>query len=184
MLFFNVVLGHGGNAIVYSPVLSALPNLRLKTWATYDPVLFVHTVVVIHKSLNASEPCQITIPGGTVGQLITLTAPALTSTSGFTIAGLTFDGTQDGMPLGVYSETLVRAANGVFSFTALLGSATMLKVSLSKNQTMSPLISFKSNNYPAVTFNAGTGSIKPPSASSAYLVISFPWIYVVLILLL
>lgn len=144
MLMFNIAIG-GQDAIVYR---AGLQSLRLKTWAAYDSVMNVHTIVVVHKSTNVAVPYSLTIPGGTIGQLIIMTAPLLTSVSGFSIAGLTFDGTTTGMPSGTYTEQIITAVNNVFTFTAQPGSATLLKVYLNnKNTTLEPLINFNLINW-------------------------------------
>jgi len=164
MLLFNIAVG-SGNSIVYRPGIS---SLRLKSWALYDAQLNVHTFVIIHKSRNGSEPCQITLPGAVQAQLIRLTSPSLTSTSGFSLAGYTFDQSTDGMPLGAYNESTIDAINSVFSFTALSGSATLLKIYLGKSYIKSPLVKFETENYPIVNFGStGTGTRMPDGVSNA-----------------
>lgn len=128
MLLFKTALG-SSDAIVYKPRVIT-EALRLKVWATIDKQRNEQSVIVIHKSNEPDVP--VTVRGTRPGkaQLIVMTAPSMESVHGDSIAGLTFDDSEDGLPhASTYvSQVIESDANGVFSFTARKGSATLLKM--------------------------------------------------------
>ncbi len=69
------------------------------------------------------------MPGFGAGSLVYLTAPNLAETSNIALAGQTFNGSPNGMPVGQYTEVpLAPASNGVYSFAVPGPGACILKV--------------------------------------------------------
>lgn len=141
MLLFNLALG-STSSVIYRPTASGTGN-RLKAWATFDSNSNTHTVVVIHKSNGPDEQVTIQVPSGPApakAQKIVMTAPAITSTTGHTIAGFSFDDSPDGLPSsGQYSEEALTANGDQISFVAPKGSVTLVKIHYT-NDKPAPLL--------------------------------------------
>jgi hypothetical protein len=57
-----------------------------------------------------------------------MTAPSLSSTSGITIAGQTFDGTTNGIPTGATTSSSISPAGGIYTITVPDGTAALLTI--------------------------------------------------------
>jgi hypothetical protein len=133
MLFFNIALG-GLNSRVYGPRVSGAPSARYKAWASYDEVANVYTLVILHKDPGGSPlPVTVTSPiAGGYGQMILMTAPAMESTTGETLAGMSIDGT-NGDLAGTYASTFLQAdGEGRFTLTVPKSSAAILRITATK----------------------------------------------------
>jgi len=80
------------------------PNNLIKAWAVQNNK-GITTVVVIHKDINATQPAVVTItPGkkltGDAQLSLLKSSTDVSAKLGLSYAGLTFDGSQDGKPVG------------------------------------------------------------------------------------
>jgi hypothetical protein len=104
-------------------------NANLKTWATVD-VSGTPRLVLINKDENASGTILVTPPTGfTHAKISRLTAPSYLSTTGITLAGQTFDGSQDGTIQGTQSIQTIGIVGGVFQVSVPITSATLITMS-------------------------------------------------------
>ncbi len=112
---FTAATAHDARLVRVSNVTSpaGVAVAFVKCWAVVD-ALGSARVVLVNKDVNAAAPVngRITVRDGTGGMTgdarvaaLLPGAAGLASTSGITFAGLSFDGTIDGTPSGVYTET-------------------------------------------------------------------------------
>lgn len=101
---------------------------NISVWATIDATGAVR-VLVINKDQSASGNVNIRLSGFGTGTLSRLLAPAVSSKTGVTWAGQTFDGSADGMIQGTASTTTVVPNSNVYTFSIAPTSAALLTVS-------------------------------------------------------
>jgi hypothetical protein len=115
----------------------------LYTIETSNPFIKAHVlkdasgtfrVAVIHKDLYTTDSTTVNVLpsagySGNEARLFRLLSidNSATAKSGVTFAGQTFDGSQDGMPLGTPLSERVPVVNGLFSFTLAPRSAAILE---------------------------------------------------------
>ena len=95
-------------------------------------------VVVVHKDLQATQPTNVTfslpLKQSATARLIRLTAPSIDAEYGVMLAGQTYDGSVDGMPVGDWVDEMVTGtmtATGVqFTFVVQPLEAVMLRMDL------------------------------------------------------
>jgi hypothetical protein len=99
---------------------------NIRVWATLDAQNVVR-VVLLNKdtTLGGKARIQLSSPRNT-GVLTRLRAPSVNATNGVTLAGQTFDGTVDGLPLGPYTSEQVMPQNGSYSLDLPPASAALL----------------------------------------------------------
>lgn len=103
---------------------------NVKAWATLDPTTNAVNVLVLNKDQSASGVVKLVISGYSSGVVTRMMAPSFSSKVGITLGGQTFDGSQDGKPVGrEYGET-ISAANG--TFTVASGAASAFLLTLAK----------------------------------------------------
>jgi len=122
MLFFAQATAHQGGLLPV--VLNTSANL--KAWATLDPTNGEVNIAIINKDKSASGSVQLTVPGYKRGLVKRLLAPSFTATSGITIGGQTFDGSQDGKPVGTEYGEFTVSENGIFEVSVGPTSAFLL----------------------------------------------------------
>lgn len=105
-------------------------SANLKAWATLDPTTGHVTVAIINKDQSASGSVQLTVPGYTSGVVKRMLAPSFSSTTGITLAGQTFDGSQDGKPIGTAYGEIAGSQNGTFQVS--VGPTSALLLTLTK----------------------------------------------------
>eukprot|EP01102_Stenamoeba_stenopodia_P007627 TRINITY_DN2143_c0_g1_i2.p1 TRINITY_DN2143_c0_g1~~TRINITY_DN2143_c0_g1_i2.p1 ORF type:complete len:300 (-),score=40.39 TRINITY_DN2143_c0_g1_i2:283-1182(-) len=113
-------IGTGAKLVPYNITQST--NEMIKIWSVVNDDNQTIHVVVIHKDMNATQPATITLSLAndyqSTAQLTRLTAPSVTSEYGLNFAGQTFDGSQDGYPVGEETYTTVTMnSNRQFVFT-------------------------------------------------------------------
>jgi hypothetical protein len=122
MLFFAQATAHQGRLLPVTLNTSA----NLKAWATLDPTNGNVNIAIINKDITASGSVQLTVPGYKRGLVKRLLAPSFSATTGITIAGQTFDGSQDGKPVGTGYGEFIRSQNGTFEVSVGPTSAFLL----------------------------------------------------------
>jgi hypothetical protein len=122
MLFFAEATAHQGRLLPVTLNTSA----NLKAWATLDPINGDANIAIINKDQSASGSVQLTVPGYKRGLVKRLLAPSFSSITGITIAGQTFDGSQDGKAVGIRYGELIRSQNGTFEVSVGPTSAFLL----------------------------------------------------------
>jgi len=100
---------------------------NISVWATIDASNTVR-VLVINKDQSASGDVAITLNGFGDGTLSKLVAPSVSSKTGVTWAGQTFDGSTDGTIQGTVSTTAVVPAGNVYTFSVATTSAVLLTI--------------------------------------------------------
>lgn len=99
---------------------------NIKVWATLDAQRVVR-VVLLNKDTRLGGKTRIQLSSlRSAGILTRLRAPAVNATNGVTLAGQTFDGTVDGLPLGPYTSEKVMPQNGSYTLDLPPASAVML----------------------------------------------------------
>jgi hypothetical protein len=83
-------------------------------------------IVIINKDQSASGSVQLTVPGYKRGLVKRLLAPSFSATTGITIGGQTFDGSQDGKAVGTGYGEFTRSQNGTFEVSVGPTSAFLL----------------------------------------------------------
>ena len=101
---------------------------NISVWATVDATSTVR-VLVINKDQSATGNVNITLSGFGNGTLSMLVAPSVSSKTGVTWAGQTFDGSTDGTIQGTESTTTVMPSSNVYTFSMAPTSAALLTVS-------------------------------------------------------
>jgi Glycosyl hydrolase family 79 C-terminal beta domain len=122
MLFFAQATAHQGRLLPVTLNTSA----NLKAWATLDPTNGDVNIAIINKDTTASGSVQLTVPGYKRGLVKRLLAPSFSATSGITIGGQTFDGSQDGKAVGTGYGEFIRSQNGTFEVSVGPTSAFLL----------------------------------------------------------
>ncbi len=126
MLLFAQATAHQANLLPVTIKTTA----NLKAWATLDPTTHAVNVLVLNKDQSASGVVKLAIAGYGTGVVTRMMAPSFSSKTGITLGGQTFDGSQDGKPVGIaYGET-VNAEGG--TFTVASGAASAFLLTLSK----------------------------------------------------
>jgi len=126
MLFFAQATGHQGRLLPVT--LNTTANL--KAWATLDPTNGEVNIAIINKDKSASGSVQLTVPGYKRGLVKRLLAPSFSATTGITISGQTFDGSQDGKPVGTEYGEFTTSENGMFEVS--VGPTSAFLVTLKK----------------------------------------------------
>jgi hypothetical protein len=122
MLFFAQATAHQGQLLPVTLNTSA----NLKAWATLDPTNGDVNIAIINKDITASGSIQLTVPGYKRGLVKRLLAPSFSAITGITIGGQTFDGSQDGKPVGTAYGEFTRSQNGTFEVSVGPTSAFLL----------------------------------------------------------
>ena len=122
MLFFAQATAHQGRLLPVALNTSA----NLKAWATLDPTNGGVNIAIINKDQSASGSVQLTVPGYKRGLVTRLLAPSFSAKTGITIGGQTFDGSQDGKPVGTRYGEFTRSQNGTFEVSVGPTSAFLL----------------------------------------------------------
>ncbi len=141
MLMFNIALG-GPNSRIYSP-RSTGTTPRLKLWAIQNAETNEYTLVVLHK--GTGEAATLTVPSpmpGARARSVNMTAPSLTSKTGFAIAGVPINGKTGGFAGRVDVPGYEANGQGQFRFTVAPGSAMVIRFSLDSKQ---PFIRLQAN---------------------------------------
>jgi hypothetical protein len=115
-----------GNSARIMPA-STLTNSNLKVWATVDDTGAAH-LVIINKEQATSGIVQVTMPGYSTGSVVRLQASDYLATSGVTIGGQTFDGSQDGTLQGSSVLEEVNSVNGVWNISVNPMSAVLVNL--------------------------------------------------------
>jgi hypothetical protein len=125
MLMFAQAVQNGAQLL---PVTLTTPTgANIKAWATIDSAQTIH-LLLLNKDETASGPVTIALNGYGQAMVARLTAPALSSTTGVTLAGQTFDGSTDGKPQGTaYSET-VQPAGSTYTVALPAVSAALITI--------------------------------------------------------
>jgi Glycosyl hydrolase family 79 C-terminal beta domain len=122
MLLFNQATANSAQLLPVNT--NALGNI--KVWATLDAQKVVR-VVLLNKDTVLGGKARIQLSSlRTIGTLTRLRAPTVDATGGVTLAGQTFDGTVDGLPIGPYTSEQVMPQNGSYSLDLPPASAAML----------------------------------------------------------
>jgi hypothetical protein len=100
---------------------------NISAWATIDASNTVR-VLVINKDQSASGNVSVTLTGFGNGTLSQLLAPSVSSKTGVTWAGQTFDGSPDGTIQGTASTTTVLPVGNVYNFSISPTSAALLTI--------------------------------------------------------
>jgi hypothetical protein len=103
-------------------------SANVSIWATIDASGVVR-VLVINKDQSASGNVNITLSGFGNGILSRLVAPSVSSETGVTWAGQTFDGSSDGRIQGTESTATVVPNSNMYTFSIAPTSAALLTVS-------------------------------------------------------
>jgi Glycosyl hydrolase family 79 C-terminal beta domain len=99
---------------------------NIRVWATLDAQQVVR-VVVLNKDSALRGKVRIQLSSSrSPGVLTRLRAPSVNATDGVTLAGQTFDGTVDGLPLGPYTSEQVMPQNGSYTLDLPPASAALL----------------------------------------------------------
>ena len=123
MLFFEQLTAN--HAKLLPTTLTTTANL--KAWVTIDDQGTVR-VALINKDLSASGVVNIRIPGFGTATVTRLIAPSYQSTAGVTIAGVTFDNSVDGKPIGTEYGELVSPVDGTYTVAIPATSAALVTV--------------------------------------------------------
>jgi Glycosyl hydrolase family 79 C-terminal beta domain len=99
---------------------------NIKVWATLDAQQVVR-VVLLNKDTTLGGKARIQLSSPRISGVLTrLRAPSVNATNGVTLAGQTFDGTVDGLPLGSYTNEQVKPQNGSYTLDLPPASAALL----------------------------------------------------------
>jgi Glycosyl hydrolase family 79 C-terminal beta domain len=123
LLFFQ--MGTANTPKLLPVTLSTSANL--KVWATVDAQGVVR-IVFINKDEALQGVVSISLPGYGVGAITRLTAANYQATTGITLGGQTFDGSQDGTPQGSAYTEAASANGGVYSVALGPTSAALLTI--------------------------------------------------------
>jgi hypothetical protein len=105
--------------------LNAAANL--KVWATIDAQGVVR-IVLINKDETLQGVASVSLAGYGTASVTRLTAANYQATSGISIGGQTFDGSQDGTPQGTAFTEAAPASAGVYSVALAPTSAALLTI--------------------------------------------------------
>jgi hypothetical protein len=101
---------------------------NLKVWALKGEDGHIR-IVVINKDETKSGAVTLTIPGYSTGTVSMLLAPSLSSQTGVTLGGQTYDGSVDGTMQGGSSNSPISAVNNSFTMTMPVVSAALVTLS-------------------------------------------------------
>jgi len=101
---------------------------NLKVWALKGEDGHIR-IVVINKDETKSGAVTLTIPGYSTGTVSMLLAPSLSSQTGVTLGGQTYDGSVDGTMQGALTSQSINAADNSFTLTMPVVSAAMVTLS-------------------------------------------------------
>jgi hypothetical protein len=121
LLFFQMATANTPKLLPVTLTTSA----NLKIWATIDAQSVVR-IAVINKDETLQGVVNISLPGYGEATVTRLTAASYQATSGTTIGGQTFDGSQDGTPQGSAFTESAPANGGVYSVALGPTSAALL----------------------------------------------------------
>jgi hypothetical protein len=110
LLFFAEAAGQNAQLLNTSTLSAA----NLKVWITKDGLGHAH-IVVINKEPSVTGNVQITLPGYSSGMISRLTASSYEATSGITIGGQTYNGSQDGALQGSVSKEPLSPTNDIWT---------------------------------------------------------------------
>lgn len=122
MLFFAEAAGNRAEMLP----ISLASDVNVKAWATRDPDTNRISLALINKDPTASGPVRVTIPGYAIGEVKRMLAPSYQAQQGITLGGQTFDGSQDGRPVGTEYRELIEAQDGTFNIAVGPTSAVLL----------------------------------------------------------
>lgn len=108
---------------------------NIKIWMTLDRHHIVR-IVLINKDLHQSVTVGLKLPGSKRGQLERLTARSVFSQNHIDIGGLTFAGSENGVPNGRQHVTTVPSQKGRFAIRLGRCSAALLTVPLSPSAVL------------------------------------------------
>ena len=97
-------------------------------------------VVILHKDYNATSSAIVSVTiaqqqSGSAARYIVLQAESIFDNFGITYAGQTYDGSQDGMPIGEFVSTAVQPdSSGKYAVSVQPSSAVLLTIPFSKQQ--------------------------------------------------
>ena len=116
-----------GATVMEAPVTSSNP--LIKAWGLRSGDEW--RVVFVHKDPAAASAASVVVeaaPGGGAGggALLRHSAANVTAKYGVSYAGRSFDGTENGEPVGAFSPEPVARVGGKFSFSLPPGTAAML----------------------------------------------------------
>ena len=131
MLLFNRATANY-SALVSAGVTTTDP--LIKVWPVRSSVTGAISVVILHKNPNATEPATISLDLGVNAPYYGATASlvrlhskgGLTAEFGIELAGQTFDGSKDGLPVGEERREAVKGSRGVFEFSVAPLDAALL----------------------------------------------------------
>lgn len=98
----------------------------VKAWAARDRTSGRLSVALINKDPQAYGRVRLDISGYSRGEVKRLSAPSLESRERVRFGGQTFDGSTDGVPVGVEQRERVEPVNGEFVVALGAGSAVLL----------------------------------------------------------
>jgi Glycosyl hydrolase family 79 C-terminal beta domain len=123
LLFFQMATANTPKLLPVT--LNAAANL--KVWATIDAQGVVR-IVLINKDETLQGAASVSLAGYGTASVTRLTAANYQATSGISIGGQTFDGSQDGTPQGTAFTEAAPASAGVYSVALAPTSAALLTI--------------------------------------------------------
>jgi Glycosyl hydrolase family 79 C-terminal beta domain len=103
---------------------------NVKTWATLDDHRVLR-VTLINKDKKSARRIVLRASGYGAATLERLIAPSFDAKTGVTLDGMTFDGSQDGKPLGAPNTESVAPSKGAYEVQLPAASAALLTLKLS-----------------------------------------------------
>lgn len=97
----------------------------VKSWATIDSQNILR-ITLINKDKKSGQHITLQVSGYGAGTLTRLLAPSFESKTGISLAGLTFDGSQDGKLLGTFQAESVTPNNSTYEVQLPTASAALL----------------------------------------------------------
>lgn len=143
---------------------SITTSSNVTCWATIDELNTVR-VVVLNKDQVATGNVTITLAGYGTAQFKTLTAPAVTSTTGVSYGGRTFDGSTDGAFVGTDNSTTLTPSGSSYTFSMAKASAAMLTLQ-SSSTTVSLIRAPGWTKIQGTTLKGGSENINQCPANS------------------
>ncbi|SDT17854.1 Glycosyl hydrolase family 79 C-terminal beta domain-containing protein [Halopseudomonas xinjiangensis] len=108
--------------------VSVASDDNVKAWATRDRQTGRITIALINKDRQAFGRVRLEMPGYTRGEVKRLTAATIETRDQIRFGGQTFDGSTDGVPLGVEQRERVELTDGVLEVALDAGSAMLLRL--------------------------------------------------------
>jgi hypothetical protein len=97
----------------------------IKSWATIDGQDTLR-ITLINKDKKSARRIKLQTSGYGTGTLARLLAPSFEAKTRISLGGLTFDGSQDGRPLGIFQTESVAPRNGAYDVQLPAASAALL----------------------------------------------------------